>query len=185
MGPIPHTYGAVPCLDFVNSLLTDHLGGDAVMDRLETREWQAWFVDRWKLGRVQGHPALPALKTARETLRRTLEDWSAGRALNADDRKSLDRWIAAAPVRRHVDGTLEPVRRDWSWVLAEVVASAASLMRTEDSRRLKVCANPGCNWMFLDESRNLSRRWCDPATCGNLITVRAFRRRQRRATASA
>jgi predicted RNA-binding Zn ribbon-like protein len=184
MGPIPHTYGAFPCLDFVNSRLTDHLGGGAVMDRLQTREWQAWFVDRWKLGPVQGQPSPPAFEVARATLRRTLLDWSAGRGVQAIDHKRLDRWITAAHIRRRLDGTLEPVRRDWTWVLAEVIASAAGMMATEDRRRLKVCANPGCEWMFLDESRNLSRRWCDPATCGNLITVRAFRRRQRAGSAS-
>jgi predicted RNA-binding Zn ribbon-like protein len=177
--PIPHTLGPVSCLDFVNSRVTDHLGGGAVMDRLVMPEWQAWFVDRWKLGPVHGAPSLPTLEHARETLRRVLERWSRGQLPAPADRKRLDSWIAAAPLRRRFDGHVEPIRRDWTWVLSEVVASAAELMSTTDGRRLKVCANPGCSWMFLDESRNLSRRWCDPTTCGNLVTVREFRRRQR------
>ena len=149
------------------------------MDRLELHEFHGWFVERWHLGPVEGRPSLPTLKAARETLRRVLEQWSRGRAASPADRERLDGWIAAAPLRRRLDGTLEPVRRDWAWVLSEVLASAAQLMSTTDGRRLKICANPGCSWMFLDESRNLSRRWCDPMTCGNLITVREFRRRQR------
>lgn len=179
MQAIPHTLGQVSCLDFVNSRLTDHLGGGGETDRLEMPEWQAWFVERWHLGPVQGRPSLPALKAAREALRRALESWSRGQAPAPADRRRLDVLVAAAPLRRRFDGTLEPVRRDWAWVLSEVVASAAQLMAAADGRRLKVCANPGCSWMFLDESKNLSRRWCDPATCGNLITVRKFRRRQR------
>lgn len=179
MEPIPHTLGALPCLDFVNSRLTDHLGGGGVMDRLDASEWRAWFVERWKLGPVSGTAPLTSLKAARDTLRRVLTVWSQGKALSPADRGRLDRWIAGAPLRRRYDGTLEPVRRDWAWVLSEVVASAAELMAAGDRRRLKACANPGCSWLFLDESRNGSRRWCDPATCGNLITVREFRRRQR------
>jgi len=68
-------------------------------------------------------------------------------------------------------------------VLAEVIASAAEVLATGEPMRLKICANPGCTWLFWDESRNLSRRWCDPRTCGNLITVRAFRRRHRTVSA--
>ena len=87
-------------------------------------------------------------------------------------------------VRRHFGGGMLPVRRDWAWALAKVVAAAERLLATTDPRRLKSCANSGCTWLFLDESRNLSRRWCDPATCGNLITVREFRRRQRATAAT-
>lgn len=184
MNAIPHTLGAASCIDFVNSRFTDHVAGGAVLDRLESPAWRSWFLDRWRLSQVRGRTDLHAMKVARETLRRVLEDWAQGRSVSAADRKRLDEWIGAAPVRRRIDGTFEPVRRDWNWVLSEVTGSAAALMSSTDRRRLKVCANPGCTWLFLDESRNLSRRWCDPATCGNLITVREFRRRQRAAGAS-
>jgi predicted RNA-binding Zn ribbon-like protein len=168
----------------VNSRLTDHVGGGEVLDRLGTRQWQAWFLERWDLEPVQGVPELRTLRATRQTLRRVLEDWSEGRPPRFADLRRLDGCLTAAPMRRRFGGVVEPVRRDWTWVLAEVVASAAELLTTEDPRRLKVCANPGCTWMFMDESRNQSRRWCDPATCGNLITVREFRRRQRAASGS-
>jgi predicted RNA-binding Zn ribbon-like protein len=34
-----------------------------------------------------------------------------------------------------------------------------------DADRLKICAN--CGWLFLDQSRNRSRVWCDMTVCGN------------------
>jgi predicted RNA-binding Zn ribbon-like protein len=37
-----------------------------------------------------------------------------------------------------------------------------------------VCAGEGCGWMFLDESRNASRRWCDSRDCGNRERVRKY-----------
>jgi predicted RNA-binding Zn ribbon-like protein len=185
VNPIPHTLGALPCIDFVNSRFTDHLGGGAVIDRLDAPVWRTWFLERWKLSAIRSQPDLRVLKEARETLRRVLEAWAAGRSRSAADLKRLDAWLAAAPMRRRFGGGMLPVTRDWAWALAEIVASAEQLLATSDPRRLKSCANPGCTWMFLDESRNQSRRWCDPATCGNLITVREFRRRQLAASASA
>ena len=182
--PIPHTVGSFPCLDFVNSRFSDHVAGDTVMDRLEAPAWRRRFLERWHLASVRDAPRIAALKAARETLRRVLEDWASGRPLRQADLARLDSWLAAAPMRRQFNGEMAPIRRDWSWVLAEVVASTSRLLATGEPKRLKVCANPACTWVFLDESRNLSRRWCDPATCGNLMTVRAFRRRQRAASTS-
>lgn len=46
--------------------------------------------------------------------------------------------------------------------------------------RVKVCAEPGCRWAFLDQSRNGSRRWCDMSECGNRAKNRAWRDRQNR-----
>ena len=39
---------------------------------------------------------------------------------------------------------------------------------------VKVCGGEGCGWMFLDESRNVSRRWCDSRDCGNCERVRKY-----------
>jgi predicted RNA-binding Zn ribbon-like protein len=47
-------------------------------------------------------------------------------------------------------------------------------------RRLKVCANPDCRWVFYDRSRNQQGNWCDMAVCGNRIKNRQLRARQRR-----
>lgn len=41
---------------------------------------------------------------------------------------------------------------------------------------LKRCGNPLCRWVFIDGSRNRSRRWCDMAACGNRAKVARHRR---------
>src|SRR5947207_15587452 len=46
--------------------------------------------------------------------------------------------------------------------------------------RLRRCGNSTCYWLFLDETKNCSRRWCEMASCGNLMKVRRHRARQRR-----
>ncbi len=61
---------------------------------------------------------------------------------------------------------------------AEIARSFATLIAESDWRRLKVCANESCRWAYFDESRNRSRRWCDSKLCGNVMKVRAFRKRK-------
>jgi predicted RNA-binding Zn ribbon-like protein len=64
--------------------------------------------------------------------------------------------------------------------------AAMDLLRTAELRRLRVCppAEGGCGWLFLDRSRNGSRRWCAMEDCGTNAKVRRLtdRRRSNRAT---
>lgn len=62
----------------------------------------------------------------------------------------------------------------------EIVLSAANLLADPDrQRRIKICANGHCDWMFLDESRTGRRRWCRMNVCGNAAKVQRFRERHR------
>ena len=67
-------------------------------------------------------------------------------------------------------------------VLAPVVWSAAELLTSGPLERVREC--PGddtCGWLFLDTSRNGSRRWCDMRTCGNRAKARRHYRARRTA----
>jgi predicted RNA-binding Zn ribbon-like protein len=59
-------------------------------------------------------------------------------------------------------------------------------VRTVDLDRVRVCPldEGGCGWVFLDRSRNGSRRWCAMADCGTQAKSRRLTAR-RRATRSA
>jgi predicted RNA-binding Zn ribbon-like protein len=181
--PIPVNPGDVACIDFVNSSFTHHLGTEADGDRIASSTWQAWFLDRYGLKPAsRAAPPLNELVKLRRDLRRMLEQWSRDGDLSARDVRLLDGRIRAAPVRPRVASTGarlelvdEPLRRDWAWVLASVTTSAVELMSTGDPRRLKICDNPDCSWMFYDATVNRSRRFCSTNPCGSLIRVRQFR----------
>jgi predicted RNA-binding Zn ribbon-like protein len=77
---------------------------------------------------------------------------------------------------------------DWEWaagpdaldsLLGPVVRSALDLLRSSERERVRICAAEDCVWLFLDTSKNRSRRWCDMKQCGNRDKVRRFYRRQR------
>jgi len=76
------------------------------------------------------------------------------------------------------------VRRDerfaWEWdderdlagMLWPVAHAATGLLTSGDLDRLKLCA--GCYWLFLDASRNHSRRWCTMEVCGTDEKMRRY-----------
>ena len=57
-------------------------------------------------------------------------------------------------------------------LLAPVVWSAADLLVSGGDGRVRRCANDKCLWLFIDESKNGTRRWCDMSACGNRAKAR-------------
>jgi len=61
------------------------------------------------------------------------------------------------------------------WILA---LSAVDLMTSEYYERVGQCADEdGCGWLFVDTSKNHSRRWCDINDCGNRAKQRRYQKR--------
>lgn len=64
-------------------------------------------------------------------------------------------------------------------LLARLAWSAAQLLTAGNLTRLRQCANPECGWLFLDTTRNWSRRWCSMADCGSRAKARRYYQRKR------
>jgi len=63
--------------------------------------------------------------------------------------------------------------------LADLIAVHALRFLQEVERdRIRQCADDACGWLFVDRSRNNSRRWCDSTDCGNRNRVRRHYRRR-------
>ena len=75
----------------------------------------------------------------------------------------------------------------WEWrenngldrILWSISQAAADLLTSEQLRIVRFCEAPDCEWLFLDHSRNHSRRWCDMTTCGNRQKARRHYQRSR------
>ena len=63
-------------------------------------------------------------------------------------------------------------------ITAHLAMGLAGLLVSGAGARLRSCASPTCRDVFLDESRNRSRRYCDSRTCGNRLHVAAYRARK-------
>jgi len=103
---------------------------------------------------------------------------------DASDLAVLNRELGQARAHERLASGMRGIA--WTWnaggtdldrVLWPTVRSAADLLTSEELKRVNQCGGEDCRWLFLDTSRNRSRRWCDMAECGNRAKVRRFRRR--------
>jgi len=187
-GPIPHLVFDHPCLDFANSEITNHLRPGPTFDRLKTREWRRWFLNRWGLkASSQLPPAAEArLVELRSVIRSLLEthtnpDAALVRRLNRALGETRYVWhleVDEANPKSKPTLTLRSMGTGWKAVMAAVVASYAELATSGGIVRVKHCGNANCALLFFDSSVNQTRRWCDASLCGNLIKVREFRARE-------
>lgn len=82
--------------------------------------------------------------------------------------------------RVDADGRLVARSGGWDGVVDDLRLPLVELSRRPiGADGLKRCGNPLCRWIFLDGSRNRSRRWCDMAACGNRAKVARHRRMAR------
>ena len=68
---------------------------------------------------------------------------------------------------------------DFDAPLWPIARSAAELLASDRVEFVRACASKTCEWLFLDESKNHRRRWCDMTKCGNRAKVRRFYSRKR------
>jgi predicted RNA-binding Zn ribbon-like protein len=61
-----------------------------------------------------------------------------------------------------------------------IVEAAVALLVSDAMQKVKSC--PTCGWLFLDVSKNRSRRWCSMDTCGAVAKARRYYRRLKEGT---
>ena len=110
----------------------------------------------------------------REAVYRLFSAVAANEPVPGADLALLNRALAAAPPRERV----APADGGYAWetdkievsapgLLAPVLWSAGDLLTRADRRWVRRCANDACLWLFIDESKAGTRRWCDMSSCGN------------------
>jgi predicted RNA-binding Zn ribbon-like protein len=180
------------CLDFANTMgdrrrpESDRLVGYAqllafgteagLLSRRETEE----LARRARREPAAAAAAMRAALELREALYRLLAAQARGRRPAAGDLDAVNAAISGAlphlRVERAGDGYA------WAWddaagslaaPLRPIARSAAELLTSDDLERVRQCDGDTCTWLFLDTSRNRSRRWCSMETCGN--RAKAFR----------
>jgi predicted RNA-binding Zn ribbon-like protein len=115
---------------------------------------------------------------------------AARRPVSADDVQKLQ----AAYREAIAHSRLTETGRRFQWQLTggldavryRIARHAVALLESKMLGRVRRCPGSGdCGWLFLDGSKNASRRWCSMEGCGNRAKLRRFlRRRKRRATLS-
>jgi predicted RNA-binding Zn ribbon-like protein len=171
-------------LDLINSRWSDHLGSGQFFERLSRPAFRRAFLKRWgyRVDDPEDHAAWSRLTELRVVLRTALESYMVGRPLAPPIRRLLESHMNRAPVAFALSRTpggyhlsLKRMGKAWDIVTAEIATSGVKVMT--EQRSIKKCANPDCSWMFIDESKPRSRRWCNVSICGSLVNVRRHRSR--------
>jgi len=194
------TVGGALCLDFVNTASARDT--TTPTERIHTYdELTAWaervtilsaeMGERLRANAVhrpvEAEEILRRALSLREALFRIFAATVEGVAPNANDLALLNANIAASFPNLRLK-TVDGARLDWGWleeagdlagVLWPVVWSATELLTSGDLTRVRMCQHEHCGWVFIDRSKNRSRRWCDMQDCGNVEKVRRYRRKQK------
>jgi predicted RNA-binding Zn ribbon-like protein len=167
-------------IDFANSQEWDGFG--ALADHLSETSWLALFLRRWSLAhRTPAGAPRADLRRLREFLRRAAGKLRANKPPSAKDVAALNFWLKIPAQQRLVERQngfrleLAPVRDGWEWILSRIAASFAEMLESGERERLKICPNDGCRWIFYDQTKGRTRRWCSDRSCGNRDRVRRAR----------
>ena len=120
----------------------------------------------------------------REAIFQTIRHKTKGAPLGKQDLETINRVAHAAPlVPAMAAGT---AKRVWAKpptaraALSTIARDAIELLTGPLADRVRECANPKCELVFVDSSPPGRRRWCSMDRCGNRAKTRAYRRRRER-----
>jgi len=187
------------CLDFVNTVGGDREGiseekivtyadlvGWAALAGVLDGETAALMLSAAMADPVAADKALTRAKEFREALHGILLARVRGQVPPARAVESLNRRVADA--MSHATLTMEGDLYRWRWpgsaldlAIWPICYDAAELLQSASLRRLHVCSGEICGWLFLDMTKNGSRRWCAMRGCGNRAKTRRYRGRQKTA----
>lgn len=210
---LPSLLGDALCLDFVNTV-SDRTGSRPVETLHDFSDLARWFwhvglIEREGrevlLSSGQQTPAAMATFFAtaidlREAIYRVFAAMIAGQAASSDDLEIITKQhraaLAAARLMQKDD------RYVWTWeavhkavqtntkplepLLWPIARSAIELLTSDGLTRVKQCPGTGdCGWLFLDVSKNGTRRWCSMEGCGSRAKMRRlYARRKARSSAT-
>jgi predicted RNA-binding Zn ribbon-like protein len=115
---------------------------------------------------------LPAALALRELIARIFYAVVDGETPDPDDLDELSRLTAAGTRDRRL--AWSKGKAHWVWPkidagtpLAMLALEATELLASDEMSLLRDCNRTTCRWLFLDTSKNHTRRWCDMKVCGN------------------
>lgn len=187
--------GGALCLDFANTVNsrvnTEHdylsqytdLVGWAIKIGLLSPTLASQLQKRAKQNAEEARAVLEQGRSIRELLYRLFSTTAEGAEPDKKDKAIFVETYGKAV--SHGQLSKEDTHYRTTWKLDEsfdtllwpIVHSAGELLFSEELAHVKEC--PSCGWLFLDTSKNQSRRWCSMNTCGARDKMRRYHKKQR------
>ena len=192
---LEHVGGPV-CLDFTNTI--KHRYEEPYVDYLSgSEEWLIWtkrsaLITDVELKLIQRHVQQNPIKSQKEmqVVIRTRESiYQIFKSISHDQKPppeslqlfteklhfAFKRISLTIGVNRKVSESWSDKVVDLLTPLAPIVKSAYELLNSNTLKRVKDCKN--CGWLYLDKSKNNSRKWCSMLTCGSSDKARRYYRK--------
>lgn len=175
------------CLDFVNSEF-HNFRGLWVRDNLQDPVWRTQWLQRWNLPVVSfpDEAILTQLIELRALLFRVVEALGQHESITETDLAMLNACLCRTSFMYQITRAGQgyhlacvPGELDWNWVQSEIIADFLTLLTESDPQRLRICANRLCLWIFYDETRSHTRRYCSTNKCANLLKLQRFRAKKK------
>ncbi len=196
--------GGIACLDFVNTFDPHHATPEHDAFAPGYANLLAWFAHAEL---VAEDATKPLLRLAQKQPREAVAVRKRAQVLRSAIRGITVACInGTAPVADDLDIFNDEVQRAlanggfvagdrrlrWEWtrtrqldsLLWPIARSAAGLLSGDELGRVRACAADDCAMLFLDTSKNGSRRFCSASGCGNATRVRRFRALREEAAAA-
>jgi len=114
-------------------------------------------------------------------LRSVFEQAAHRRRIAPKDIHLLNDWFKKFPATPRIETDVRGLQVSWCsaskgvrTIWFEVLKSAAELVARGQIDQIHECGSRTCTWMFVDTSKNHTRRWCDMRVCGNRAKVHRF-----------
>jgi len=148
-------------------------------------ERQAKKLKRLQAPQHERAAVLRQVKELREAVATIAYAQLEGKHLPAPALATLEKYFKQAGSYRHLAADQLQVAWNWRGIDREIAAplwllaqTTADLLLSVRSAQLRCCASDTCRWLFVDTSKNHTRRWCDMRVCGNRMKARRYQARQ-------
>lgn len=126
---------------------------------------------------------LPMIIGIRDELYQELYSSVSSNSISKDIIDITNKKLSNYPLLKHINGQGDVIEKfynkvsDLDRLLYSIYYSYSLMFNKDFFSKLKICANPDCDWIFYDNSKNKSRKWCGN-TCASLIKVRNYRKKK-------
>ena len=172
------------CLDFINSQwFNSH---KTFEEPLKCAKWRDSFCKKWALPEIGvSDEIINNLMALRHFLHGTAIEFVLNKSISSPKLKKLNEYMALSYDFTQIESCGQQLflrttsgKKNSDTILSKIAISFSEMVTGPSIDRIKICNNPDCDWIFYDESKSKTKKWCGN-TCSSLVRVRKFRAKEK------
>lgn len=189
--------GGCLCFDFINTVnsRTEESPYDYLKEYRDLLDWcrRQELLPEERIRKIgefvrtnpeEAQKTLKQIKASREMLYRIFSAIAGESRVGDNDLKAFNTLLSGTLSHIRFSANGKTLRPGWEKdeinllePLWRIGKSAYEVLTEQPADRIKECE--ACGWIFLDQSKNRSRRWCNMQTCGSAHKARRYYHRKK------